>query len=168
VAAGAAGVYVAGENVGPFPASDAFVAKIAETMPPAPMGSGARVAGLTVGSALTPEQLAPIVEAVSQEFALRWTSASAPPEMGATAKADQLAGSLVPEPFAAAQPASESEPAWEAASPRPNVAARLPDEGAGYSLDGALLDEPLDGVLLDELAMRLLGGSSNGERNQPR
>jgi hypothetical protein len=84
--------------------------------------------------------------------------------MEAPAMADQLAGGLVPEPPAAAPPGSEWRPVCEAASPPPNVTSRVLDESAGYSLDGALLDEFLNGALLDELARSLLGRSMD-ERN---
>jgi hypothetical protein len=67
VAADASGLYVAALTSGTFPdqtsagGTDAFVAKIVDTIPPAPVGSGARVAGLPAGLALTPEQLAPVM-----------------------------------------------------------------------------------------------------------
>jgi hypothetical protein len=94
--------------------------------------------------------------AVWQGLALPWTSASAPPQAGATALADPLAGSPAPEPFAAAPPGSEAGPVQEAASPRLDVADRVLGDVAGSSLDEALLDE---------LALSLLGRSMDGERN---
>jgi hypothetical protein len=160
VAVAATGVYVAGGTYGTFPSQasagrpDAFVAKLVDTLPPAPIGPGARGAGLTAGSALMPVQLAPIGGAVSQEFALRSTSASAPPER--EAMAEPLPGSGVPEPFAGAPPGSEAGPFQEAASPRLVVTDRVLGDVAGSSLDGALLDE---------LALSLLGRSMDGERN---
>jgi autotransporter-associated beta strand protein len=145
VAVDASGVYVAGGTYGIFPgqasavAPDAFVTKLLDT--PALIGSGGRGGSEGAGSALTPEQLAQIVASVSLEFTVRSSAASAPLGVGATAMAVQVAGAPVPKPPAAAVLGSEWQPVREAASPRPKLAPRVLEEGAPYSLEGALWDE---------------------------
>jgi hypothetical protein len=153
VGAGASGVYVAGETNTTFPGqlstggTDAFVARIVETVPPAVVGSGARVPGPTVGAALGPGQPAPVVGVAPLGFALRSASASAP--LGAEAVAEPLTGSAAPESLAAAWPGSAE--GQDAAAPRPQEVGLDPGAVAGYPPDGALLNELLDGALLDWL-----------------
>ncbi len=127
VTAGASGVYVAGQTLGLFPAYDAFVAKIREATQPAVVRPDARVAGPTAGAARTPGQPAPVGGAAPLAFALRSTSASAPP--GGEAVAEPLTGSGAPESLAAAWPVPGE--GQDAAVPRPREVGRVPGCGRG-------------------------------------
>jgi hypothetical protein len=151
VAATASGVYVAGDTFGTFQGqlstggADAFVIKIVETVPPAAVRPGARVAGPMAELALPSGLPAQVGGAAPRTLALLSTAPPAPPPSGAVA--EPLTGSGAPESLAAAWPgAAEGQ---DTVAPGLLEVGRVSGASADYPPDGAIPNDLLDGALLD-------------------
>jgi autotransporter-associated beta strand protein len=147
VAADASALYVVGETYGTFGGqrsaggADAFVARIVKGSPgPLPtLGGGDD--GQGAPSAPLPQQPAPLLMAVRNELNLGSALSTGALERPASTSVEPTPGILVPETIAGAPLGWELGSPLRPGSSRPGEARQVLDDGTGFFLDGALLDE---------------------------